>query len=610
MRISTEASKKESIILRNLAIAGYRSFGSEPQYFPRFSKINLLIGQNNAGKSNVIKFLSEIYPAVNLTDLQLTQDMYHMPGNPPLLFGWLEMLNSEGLIEEDHPLLISFQNESGGDTSKILEIRRLLSMIFKRYKGNTNNNHFWLLCSLPNYTIHPKQTWLRAIHFLEKNELVNLFRLLTGQTYLQLPIDQPNGLFHDEHAGRNRMVQTINDEITKLLLNPCDQVETIPAIRQIVSQHTTANGFDGNGIIDRLARLQNPGPWEQNERESFENITNFFRTVVDRPDATIEIPYSRDSITVYMDGKALPIESLGSGIHEVIIIASAATVISNSIVCIEEPELHLNPILQKKLMRYLSEFTTNQYFISTHSAALMDTPDVEIYHIKLENGCSVVEHVTSDKQRSHVCEDLGYHPSDLIQSNCIIWVEGPSDRLYIKYWIEHQDNRLFEGIHYSIMFYGGKLAAHLSNSEEVDEVNDFISLCRLNRRGVIIMDSDRAKKGAKINDTKQRLQKEFDEGKGHAWITEGREIENYIPPDQLKTAIIANIPEKSTLLSGFGKYENCLKIKPNRGNERQASKIGVAKHIIEKNEPDLSIYDLQKQINKLVAFIKDSNPKV
>jgi predicted ATP-dependent endonuclease of OLD family len=311
-----------------------------------------------------------------------------------------------------------------------------------------------------------------------------------------------------------------------------------------------------------------------------------------------------------MDGKALRVESLGSGIHEVIIIASAATVLSNCIVCIEEPELHLNPILQRKLMRYLSEFTTNQYFISTHSAALMDTPDVEIYHIKLENGCSVVEHVTSDKQRSHVCEDLGYHPSDLIQANCIIWVERPSDRLYINYWIKHFNGQLFEGIHYSIMFYGGKLLAHLSNNEEEDGGNDFILLCKLNRRGVIIMDSDRSEEGTSINKTKERLQKEFDAGEGHAWITEGREIENYIPLCQIEAAITATIPQTSKSLLRFSKYDNCLKIKPEKGKERQASKIDVAKHIINNNKPDPSIYDLQKQMNELIKFIEDSNPKV
>lgn len=46
-------------ILRSLTIAGYRSLGAEPQFFPKFSKINILIGQNNCGKSNVLRFIHD-----------------------------------------------------------------------------------------------------------------------------------------------------------------------------------------------------------------------------------------------------------------------------------------------------------------------------------------------------------------------------------------------------------------------------------------------------------------------------------------------------------------------------------------------------------------------
>jgi AAA15 family ATPase/GTPase len=45
-----------TILIPNLAIAGYRSFGRQPQYFERFAKVNIFIVQNNAGKSNVLRF--------------------------------------------------------------------------------------------------------------------------------------------------------------------------------------------------------------------------------------------------------------------------------------------------------------------------------------------------------------------------------------------------------------------------------------------------------------------------------------------------------------------------------------------------------------------------
>lgn len=330
--------------------------------------------------------------------------------------------------------------------------------------------------------------------------------------------------------------------------------------------------------------------------------------MIDKPEATIEVPYERDTILVHMDGRVLPIESLGSGIHEVIILASAATVLQDHVVCIEEPELHLNPILQKKLLRYLACQTQNQYFITTHSAALMDTPGAEVYHIRLIDGASVVERATTNEHRSAVCEDLGYHPSDLLQANCIIWVEGPSDRIYVNWWLRSVASDLVEGIHYSVMFYGGRLAAHLSQAPDSTEINGFISLRRLNRRGVMLIDSDRDKPRTPINATKRRLQEEFDSGPGHAWITEGREIENYLQPTQLKKGI-AVVHPKAVQVTETGKHASLLLIKSATGKQAVASKVEVARYIAEKFEPDLGVLDLRKRVLALQRFIVNSNPR-
>ena len=162
------------------------------------------------------------------------------------------------------------------------------------------------------------------------------------------------------------------------------------------------------------------------------------------------------------------------------------------------------------------------------------------------------------------------------------------------------------------MFYGGRLASHLSG-EDIDNsdkhIEEFISLRRLNRRSVIVMDSDLSNAGAAINSTKERLKKEFDEGPGYAWVTTGREIENYLSTDQLKEAIKKTKPSAKAT-SEFGMYDNCLSVKLKNGKESAASKVEVAKYISDNFSIDLSILNLKNQTQKLVRFIAESNPAV
>ncbi|MGA7955268.1 MAG: hypothetical protein WCA07_17285 [Gloeobacterales cyanobacterium] len=182
-------------------------------------------------------------------------------------------------------------------------------------------------------------------------------------------------------------------------------------------------------------------------------------------------------------------------------------------------------------------YKTSDQYSGTHSAHLLDTPGAAIFHVRHSEGVSKVESVYTSSEKSHICADLGYRASDLLQANYIVWVEGPSDRVYINYWISAIDPELIEGLHYSIMFYGGRLLSHLS-AEEKDfkeqEINKFIDLRSLNRNISIVIDSDREQEDSSINGTKQRIVEEFNTGAGFAWVTKGREIENYVGPNSLE----------------------------------------------------------------------------
>lgn len=572
-----------------ISVSGYRSFGPSVQRFEKFSKINLFIGQNNSGKSNILRLLHDVYPVLSTSPRKIKLEALdsHLPGAIPFTIGVPVSLRREEngdfaqFVGHVKPLFQADRNDA-------FEIGQILT-VFQEKARNDGTIDTWFDFD-PGLTLADISTWKTAFDILDNPSLSRVWAKLTPQ------------------SGGNREQHWFPETLRRVApeFAPISAV-MIPAIRQIGKQGSQSEEFGGDGIIERLVKLQNPGALNQADRGKFEAINRFLQTVTDNNSARIEVPHERDTILVHMDGKTLPLSSLGTGIHEVIILAAAATILDKTVVCMEEPELHLNPILQKKLIRYLSESTTNQYFITTHSAALMDTPNAEIYHVQMHDGQSNIERVTSDRHRSAICEDLGYHPSDLLQANCVIWVEGPSDRLYLNYWIKSVSPTMVEGIHYSIMFYGGRLASHLSGHDLDEEIDDFISLRRLNRRGVIVIDSDRDKKRARINATKKRLQQEFDKGPGYAWITDGREIENYLSSDQVKEAIQKTKPSAKSI-SKFEKYENFLSI-TTRGNKvTQASKVDVARHITSAYEPDFKILDLDKQIRKLLSFICESNP--
>lgn len=364
-------------------------------------------------------------------------------------------------------------------------------------------------------------------------------------------------------------------------------------------------GISQPHLIDEISRLERPGFYEQEEKEKFKSLGKFVRNLLQ--DETIEIEVSADKthICVIQNEKTLPLEALGSGIHEVLMLAANVILRNDDVVLIEEPEAHLHPILQRLLMNFLIDSTTAQIFITTHSASIIDSPNCNVFFVENEAGSAKVRPLITSQDRYVACRQLGFKPSDLMQTNCVVWIEGPSDRIYLNYWIRHVASDLVEGVHYSYSLYGGKILSRFAAQDE-DANPEFINMLPINRRCAIIMDSDKEAGNSKIRVAKLKVKNEIEQMGGYAWITLGREIENYLPSG-LCEKIIADIhPSAVTTNSDPKRYAKRLEYIGPQNKSRVADKIRVAEAVTT-SPPDFAVLDLTERIDGLIAFIKAAN---
>ncbi|TDY02967.1 ATP-dependent nuclease [Thiohalophilus thiocyanatoxydans] len=494
----------EELLNFSVKAKNLKCFGEQEQGFDQIKSINLIIGRNNSGKSTLIDLID--YAIKGKVDIP--EGNWHGRNNPEII--------AEAKLVEQELRGVFRENTSGGLlTGNHWQFgKRFIGAVLTWSLGAAQGQKFVSIgnCldgSRPLDQIENGHNFLQKIADKKKNPLSQkLFRRIYAERNIAPESDNSNLDIYGDGRGATNIIQNFinkanlqSELVERNLLDELNKIFLTDAV-----------------FIDIVCQQLDSGLWE-----------------------------------IYLEEESkgrVPLSQSGSGLKTIILVliyihlipVVAERPLSDFVFGFEELENNLHPALQRRLLSYLRNISDTFgciFFLTTHSNVEIDLfskdQEAQLLHVTHDGAKAAARTVKTYIENRGILDDLDVRASDLLQSNGIIWVEGPSDRIYLNRWIDLWSNgQLNEGNHYQCVFYGGRLLAHLS-SEEPELVEEGISILRANRNCAILIDSDKRTQQARLNSTKRRIIEEISDNEGYSWVTKGKEIENYIPAESIAT---------------------------------------------------------------------------
>lgn len=183
---------------------------------------------------------------------------------------------------------------------------------------------------------------------------------------------------------------------------------------------------DGPFVLAHLFSAKNQPPGSP-LREAFASIERAFEEITDGTRFDISMAKNGElALQFSANGRDwVHAEASGLGFQDLLILLYFLTSGDYSVLLIEEPEAHLNPALQRKLLAFMASREDKQIFLTTHSNVFLDNTFVDtVYFVTYEDGEVRVRDATS---RAFILDDLGYDVADNLVSDVVVLVEGPTD---------------------------------------------------------------------------------------------------------------------------------------------------------------------------------------
>ncbi|MFN8906591.1 MAG: AAA family ATPase [Pseudanabaena sp.] len=505
------------------------------------SLVNIFIGSNNCGKSRLIRSLFSLKFLRYKTNKYDATDCYSL----------LQKLDREFqfVFTNTHPNV----KEVGGISIKYIEEK--LQTQDKNFIDCNNPIHkvieeiLQTLIEITETTVKKEALYANPIKFISKNfkkefDKLNIDLKLGSERRYYIPsLRGMRPLLEDQNISYKNRIKKEHNVYENRTKKDYFGKDTLLENMKI---------FTGLELYQTLKEKLLGEPNERKQVKEFEEFLseNFF----ENKEVTL-IPREKEPKVVHIkigEEPQFPIYNLGDGLQNLIICTfNIFMEKERCLFFIEEPDMFMHPSMQRAFLEVLSKVDRHQYFITSHSNHFLDMTidfaNISVFHFSKHEDTQPQFHIRPSSPRDRqILLDLGVRNSSVFISNATIWVEGITDRLYLKaYMKKYIDElelsepekyseliKLKEDYHYSFVEYQGANLTHWSFDPDEDDDEYKIRAKSICGHAFLIADGDI---GSHLKGDRKAV---YEKMLGERFLVlQVKEIENLIPVEILKKVV-------------------------------------------------------------------------
>lgn len=354
-----------------IRLKNFRSFGERNSENRIVFKdgMNLVVGENNVGKSNLLKALD-----IFKTSFSPDANDWHVGDRRKELFAELEVeLTDNELTEFVENLIGPAHSIASNKMNRIMrELGRSICLTFSS-RGKRAR-----LAKIGDLHVRGDHGYMTSDNDARKYVDLDWSKLLdayfeTIDFTIPMVIDNQVKAQSEAKAARIAFPMNVEELILNLVshkLKVFSEVRQRPAGRN----EKILESYDGALVADVLANLK---MGDRQQRNKFESVKQEFSKLF--PSLRLEVMKERPDALPYIviekttTQHEVPIERVGAGIGEMVILLTHLIASEDMIFCLDMPELHFHPHAQRLLSEILKTYSQkNQIIVVTHSPTFFE----------------------------------------------------------------------------------------------------------------------------------------------------------------------------------------------------------------------------------------------